>query len=169
MTRLSVAVRVFLVPLTVGAVLLARPVIAADEYPAPAFFLDGLTAESRWSEILSKPGMKAEFPFVGFESTFVALDSMCVDGPMLAIANPRLDTGVRTSAETFRAQAAAAIAGAPAPPPSPRLAAVTATDPPRQVALYYPVRVFKVIDRAPNPERIFLFQKLWPVPVCPAK
>jgi len=132
-------------------------------------FLNGLTAESRWSEILSKPGMKAEFPFVGFESTFVALDSVCVDGPMLAIANPRLDTGVRTSAETFRAQAEAASAGAHAPPPGPQLAAATATDPPRQIALHYPVRVFKVIDRAPNPERIFLFEKFWPVPVCPGK
>ncbi len=169
MTRPSVAVRAFLVSLTVGAALLARPVTAADEYPAPAFFLNGLTAESRWSEILSKPGMKAEFPFVGFESTFVALDSVCVDGPMLAIANPRLDTGVRTSAETFRAQAEAASAGAHAPPPGPQLAAATATDPPRQIALHYPVRVFKVIDRAPNPERIFLFEKFWPVPVCPGK
>jgi hypothetical protein len=167
MTRLHVAVRVLLVSFAVGAVLLARPVPAADEYPAPAFFLDGLTAESRWSEIRSKPGMKAELPFVGFESTFVALDSVCVDGPMLAIANPRLDTGVRTSAATFRAQAEAAIAGARASPPSPQLAAGTATEPSRQVALYYPVRVFKVIERAPNPERIFLFEKLWPVPMCP--
>jgi hypothetical protein len=113
--------------------------------------------------------MRAEFPFVGFESTFVALDSVCVDDPMLAIVNPGLDTGIRISAETFRAQAEAAIAGANAPPPSPRLAAATATDPPRQVALYHPVRVFKVIDRAPNPERIFLFEKLWPVPVCPGR
>ena len=167
MTRLNVAIRVCLVSLTVGAVLLARPVTAADEYPATTFFLDGLTAESRWSEIRSKPGMRAEFPFVAFESTFVALDSVCVDGPMLAVANPRLDTGVRTSAETFRAQAEAASAGTHAPPPSPQLAAATATDPPRQVAVHYPVRVFKVIDRAPNPERIFLFEKFWPVPACP--
>jgi hypothetical protein len=169
MTRLNASVRAILVPFAVAALLVARPVAAADEYPAPAFFLDGLTAESRWSEILARPGMTAELPFVGFESTFVALDSVCVDGAMLAIANPRLDTGVQTSAEPFRAQAKAAMASAPFPPPDPQLAATMATDPPRQVALHYPVRVLKVIPRAPNPERIFLFEKLWPVAVCSGK
>ena len=103
------------------------------------------------------------------ESTYVALDSVCVDGPLLAVRDPRLDNGVRVSAETFRAQAAAATAGADIAPPNPPLAAATAMTPARQVALHYPVRVLKVIPRAPNPERIYLFEKLWPVPICPSR
>jgi hypothetical protein len=134
------------------SLLVALPAWADDEFPATAFFLDGLTAESRWSEILSKPGLKAELPFMGFGPTFVALDDVCVDGPLLAIANPGMDGDVRTSAETLRT-----------------LVAATPTEPPRRVAMQYPVRVFKVIDRAPNPVRIYLFEKFWPVPVCPGR
>jgi hypothetical protein len=90
MTRLNDAVLAMLLCLIICLALLQpRPVAAADEYPATAFFLGGLTEESRWSEILAKPDMRAEFPFGGFETTYVALDSMCVDGPLLAIANPQ--------------------------------------------------------------------------------
>jgi hypothetical protein len=151
------------------SLLIALPAWAADEYPAPAYFLDGLTAESPWGQILAKPGITAELPFIPFESTYVALDNVCIDGPQLAIGNPRLDSGVRISAETLRAQAAAATAGAPVTPPGPQLAAAAPTDPPREVALHYPVRVLKVIERAPNPERIYSFEKLWPVGACSKK
>jgi hypothetical protein len=55
MTRLSVAVRVFSCHSPSARFCSDAPVTAADEYPAPAFFLDGVTAESRWSEIRAKP------------------------------------------------------------------------------------------------------------------
>jgi hypothetical protein len=151
------------------SLLVALPAQAADEFPATAFFLDGLTAESRWSEILSKPGLKAELPFMGFGPTFVALDDVCVDGPLLAIANPGMDGDVRTSAETLRTLVAAATVDGHVPPLGPQFVAATPTEPPRRVAMQYPVRVFKVIDRAPNPVRIYLFEKFWPVPVCPGR
>src|SRR5262245_23566164 len=70
--------------------LVTLPVVASDEYPATSYFLDGVSEQSSWSEILAKPGMKAEFPFIAFETTFVPLESVCVDGSMLAIANPKL-------------------------------------------------------------------------------
>jgi hypothetical protein len=167
MSRLNNAFWASLASLTVGvALLLAQPVAADDEYPAPGFFLDGLTAESAWRQILAKPGVTPEVPFIPFEATYVALDSVCVDGPLLGMENPRVDNSARISANTLRAQAAAALAGAEITPSGPQLAAATPTDPPRQVALLYPVRVFKVIERAPNPVRIYLFEKVWPVPVC---
>jgi hypothetical protein len=151
------------------ALLLAVPVAAGDEYPATAFFLDGVTEQSSWSEILAKPGMKAEFPFIAFETTFVPLQSVCVEGPMLAIANPGLDTGVQVPAAELKAQAEAAIAGRYVAQPSTLLAAATPIDQPSRVALRYPVRVHKIIERGFLSQRIFLFEKLWPVPTCPSK
>ena len=46
--------------------LFVQRVKAADEYPATGYFLGGLSAGSRWNEILAKPGIKADFPFVAF-------------------------------------------------------------------------------------------------------
>jgi hypothetical protein len=152
-----------------ASLVLAPPVTAGYEYPAPAFFLDGLTENSDWREILAKPGIKAEFPLIGFETTFVSLESVCVDGSMLAIANPRLDTGVRVPADELRARVEAATAGRLDAEPGNRLAAAASTDPPRQVALRYPVNVYRFVERGLLRQHIFLFQKLWPIPTCPAK
>jgi hypothetical protein len=143
---------------------------AADEYPATGYFLHGLSAESRWSEILAKPGIKADFPMVAFESTFVPLSNVCVNGDMLAISDPRMDTGARVSADTLRAQVQAAteagrLAAAPA---GPMASAATASEP-SQVAMSYPVSVYKVTESGIRREFLFLFDKPWPIPVCPAK
>ena len=150
--------------------LFVQPVKAADEYPAPGYFLGGLSADSRWSEILAKPGIKADFPMVAFETTFVPLSNVCVDGDMLAISDPRMDTGARVSADTLRAQVQAAteagkLAGAPAGP----VAAATSSNQPSQIAMSYPVSVYKVTETGIRREFIFLFDKPWPIPVCPAK
>ncbi len=83
---LSQARRTFSVLAVATGLLFVQPVKAADEYPAPGYFLGGLSADSRWNEILAKPGIKADFPFVAFESTYVPLSSVCVDG---AIARDR--------------------------------------------------------------------------------
>jgi hypothetical protein len=149
--------------------LVTLPATAGEEYPATAFFLDGLTERSSWSEILAKPGVKAEFPFIAFETTFVPLESVCVDGTMLAIANPGLDTGVRVPAAELQAQAEAAVAGRFVVQPDARLAAATPGEPARRVAMQYPVTVAKWIEQGLARQRIFLFEKLWPIPVCQAK
>ena len=150
--------------------LFVQPVRAADEYPAPGYFLGGLSPDSRWSEILAKPGIKADFPFVAFESTFVPLSSVCVDGAMLAITDPRIDTGARVSADTLRAQVQAATeAGKLAAAPASPMASVTSSDQPSQVAMSYPVSVYKVTESGIRREFLFLFDKPWPIPVCPAK
>ena len=149
--------------------LVTLPVAASEEYPATGFFLDGLTEESRWSEIRAKPGIKAEFPYVAFETTYVPLESLCVDGAMLAIENPLLDTGVRVPAEPLRAQVEAATAGRDIPTRVRLLAAASPGEPARQVAMQYPVTVAQWVERGLLRERIFLFEKLWPVPVCSGK
>ena len=98
------------------------------------------------------------------------LSSVCVDGDMLAIADPRVDTGVRVSAEPLRAQVeAAAAAGGDLAEPSGRLAAATAPDAAPQVVMRYPVSVYKVTELGIRRSYVFLFDKLWPISACPAK
>ena len=53
--------------------------------------------------------------------------------------------------------------------PGSRLAAATPVDAPQQVALRYPATVVKMIEQGLMRERIFLFEKPWPAPICPAK
>jgi hypothetical protein len=173
MTTLTFATRArhLLTLLAVSALLLVvRPAPAADEYPAPGFFLDGLNEQSSWNEITTKPGVKADFPFVGFETTFVPLSSVCVDGSALAIADPRIDTGVRVSADELRAQVKAATdAGRLAAEPGGQVAAAGASGQARQDALRYPVTVYKVTERGLLRQWVYLFEKPWPIPSCPAK
>jgi hypothetical protein len=164
------AKRVLTVLTLATGLLTVSPVRAADEYPATGYFLGGLSADSRWSEILAKPGIKADFPMVAFESTFVPLSNVCVDGEMLAITDPRMDTGVRVSAETLRAQVqAAADAGKLAAGPGSPMAAAASSNQPSQVAMSYPVSVYKVTEIGIRREFLFLFDKPWPIPVCSAK
>lgn len=150
--------------------LLAQPANATDEYPATSYFLNGLSVDSRWNEILAKPGIKADFPMIAFGSTFVPLSSVCVDGDMLAIADPRIDNGTRVSSDTLRAQVQAATeAGELAATPAAPMASATAANQPTQVAMSYPVSVYKVTESGIRREFVFLFDKPWPIPVCPAK
>jgi hypothetical protein len=149
--------------------LLALPVGAGDEYPATAFFLDGLTERSSWKEILAKSGVTAELPFVAFESTFVRLDGVCVDGAMLAVTSPELDTGVRVAATELRAQVEAATAGHDASAPDDQVAAATVSDPALPVAMRYPVWVKQVVERGILREHIYLVKKAWPIRSCPAR
>jgi hypothetical protein len=51
------------------------------------------------AEILKARGVRAAFPHVGFRTMFVSLRSPCLDGEMLAIADRRLDNGLRVSAD----------------------------------------------------------------------
>ena len=138
-----------------------QPIRAADEYPAPGFFLGGLSAGSRWSEIQAKPGVKVDVPFVAFESTYVPLSSVCVDGAMLAISDPRMDTGARVSADTLARpgpgrhgsrQAEIDRTGQPA-------ASAAASDQPSPVAMSFPVTVYKVTERGIRRELVFLFDQ----------
>jgi hypothetical protein len=170
--RILPQTRRMLTVLTVATGLVfAQPIRAAEEYPAPGFFLDGLSDGSSWSEVQAKPGVKVDFPFVAFESTYVPLSSVCVDGAMLAISDPRMDTGARVSADTLRAQveAAAAAGGEIAPPRSPLASAAVASDQPSPVAMRFPVKVYKVTERGILREWVYLFTKPWPIPACPAK
>jgi hypothetical protein len=167
---LSQARRTFTVLAVATGLLFVQPVKAADEYPAPGYFLGGLSADSRWNEVLAKPGIKADFPFVAFESTYVPLSSVCADGAMLAIADPRMDTGARVSADTLRAQVQAATeAGKLATAPASPTASTASIDQPSQVAMSFPVSVYKVTESGIRREFVFLLDKPWPIPVCPAK
>jgi hypothetical protein len=147
-----------------------QPVRATDEYPATGYFLNGLSTDSRWNEILAKPGIKADFPMVAFGSTFVPLSSVCVDGAVLAITDPRIDTGARVSSDTLRAQVQAATeAGKLAAVPADPTASAASANQPSQVAMSYPVSVYKVTESGIRREFLFLFDKPWPIQVCPAK
>jgi hypothetical protein len=173
MTSLNAVTQVRRVLTVLGVavvLLLVRPAGAADEYPALGFFLDGLTERSSWNEILAKPGMKPDFPFVGFGPTFVPPSSVCVDGQMLAISDPRIDTGVRVSAEGLREQVrAAAAAGGYVAEPGSQVATTMSPNTPSQTAMQYPVSVYKVTERGFMRQWVFLFDKRWPIPACPAK
>src|SRR5262245_38357602 len=132
--------------------LLVQPALAGDGgayvYPAPGYFSSGLSEQSSWDQILGTPGVKAEIPLVNFGPTFVPLSSVCVDGDVLAIADPRIDTGVRVSAAQLRDQVRAAMPeGGYLAAAGPQMAAAVPTAFPPQVALAYPVDVYKFIER----------------------
>jgi len=148
---------------------LVWPAMGAEEYPAPGYFLDGLSEQSSWNEILEKPGVKAAFPFVDFGPTYVALSSVCADGEMLAISDPRIDTGVRVSAAELREQVRAAADRYAAGPGGQQLAATAPSNLGTQAVMRYPVSVYRVIERGLMRQWTFLFDKLWPIPACPAK
>ena len=166
---MSQARRTFTVLAVATGLLFVQPVKAADEYPAPGYFLGGLSADSRWNEILAKPGIKADFPFVPFEVTYVPLSSVCVNGDMLAISDPRIDTGARVSADTLRAQVQAAADAAKQVSPAGPMASAASSDQPSQVAMSFPVSVYKVTESGIRREWVYLFDKPWPIPLCPAK
>src|SRR5262245_13480822 len=154
--------------------LLVQPALAGDggayEYPAPGYFSSGLSEQSSWDQILGTPGVKAEIPLVNFGPTFVPLSSVCVDGDMLAIADPRIDTGVRVSAAQLRDQVRAAMPeGGYLAAGGPQLAEAAPTAFPPHVALAYPVDVYKLTERGFFREFVFLFRKPWPVLNCPVK
>jgi hypothetical protein len=148
--------------------LLAQPAGAVYEYPATGYFLQGLSEHSSWNEILKTPGVRADFPFISFGSTFVPLSSVCVGGDMLAIADPRIDPGARVSAEGLRAQVRAAAPSGGYPTSGPFAAAVP-PNAPSQVSMAYPVEVYLFTERGFFRDWKLLFQKPWPILVCPAK
>ena len=138
-------------------------------YPATSYFLDGIGPDSSWSEILAKPGVRAVFPYVAFGSTYVPLSDVCISGDTVAIANPRIDNGIRIPADELRAQAQAATAAHNSVASTGgRLAAAGPVQPAAGVALRDPVQVYKVLDKGQWPDWIYLFEKPWPIPTCPA-
>jgi hypothetical protein len=152
------------------ALLLSVSVWAFDEYPATSYFLNGLSADSSWNEILAKPGIRAVFPYVGFGSTYVSLSSVCVNGDTIAIADPRIDNGIRIPADELRAQVQAATAGRGyTASSSSQLGAAGSVQAAPDVALRDPVKVYRVIDRGLWQDWIYLFDKPWPIPTCPVK
>ena len=139
-------------------------------YPATSYFLDGISADSSWNEILAKPGIRAVFPYIAFGSTYVPLSEVCVDGNTVAIANPRIDNGIRIPADELRAQVQAATAGQrSAASAGGQLAAAGPVQLTADEALRDPVQVYKVLDKGQWPDWIYLFEKPWPIPTCPAK
>jgi hypothetical protein len=139
-------------------------------YPATGYFLDGISADSSWNEIMAKPGIRAVFPYIAFGSTYVPLSDVCVDGDTVAIANPRIDNGIRIPADELRAQVRAATAGqGSAASTGGPIAAAVPVQPTADVALRDPVLVYKVLDKGQWPDWIYLFEKPWPIPTCPAK
>jgi hypothetical protein len=143
---------------------------AYDEYPATSYFLNGLSADSSWNEILAKPGIRVVYPDVAFGSTYVPLSSVCIDGDTVAIADPRIDNGVRVPADELRAQAQAATAAQGYTASSGGLVAAAAPVPASSnVALRDPVKVYKVIPRGFWEDQIYLFDKPWPIPTCRSK
>jgi hypothetical protein len=92
-----------------------------------------------------------------------------VNGDMLAISDPRIDTGARVSADTLRAQVQAAADAAKQASPAGPLASAASSDQPSQVAMSFPVSIYKVTESGIRREWVYLFDKPWPIPVCPAK
>jgi hypothetical protein len=141
------------------------PALAGDFYPATAFFADGLTPGSSWKDILAKPSVVGDFPFVGFGRTLVPMSGLCADATVLRIADPRIDNGVTVTNDSVRPSLHAVAREG-------RLAAAdpaVAADRPGPAALGYPVSVYKVIPRPLSVERIFLFDKVWEIPACPTR
>src|SRR5262249_47545070 len=142
--RMALAIATTL--LTVAA---ALPVLAEDFYLAPAFFEGKLTPESSWNQILTTRDIYAKWPELAFGSTFVPLSGVCLDGDMLAVADPHKGIDMRVSADEFREQAGIAMRGGP-PAPVERYAAAgpgfvgSSTQPPNG-AIRYPVDVYKVL------------------------
>jgi len=149
-------------------VLLSTSAWAVEEYPAPGYFLDGLSESSSWGEVLAKPGIKADFPYLAFGSTYVALSDVCVAADTVAISNPRIDNGVRIPADAFRAQVLAANAGRSYGAGGQLLTAAQPV-PTSNVAMSEPVEVYKVVERGLLRDWIYLFDKPWPIPTCPPK
>ena len=148
--------------------LFAASAWAVEEYPAPGYFLDGLSKDSSWTEILAKPGIKVVFPYVAFGSTYVAISSVCVDGDAVAIADPRIDNGVRISAAELREQVQAANAGRDnLASAGSQLAASGPIQPGSNVVMHDPVKVYKLVERGLLQDWIFLFDKPWPIQACP--
>lgn len=149
--------------------LLASSVAAGESYPVPGFFAGGLGTQSSWEQILKKyPGIQAEFPMVGFGNKFVSLGAVCLAaGDTLRIADPRIDNGIRVSADRVRAQARAAMGGDDAARVN-RFAAVGSgsVSDSQHARIRYPVSVYKVIARLSGTERVFLFEKPWEMPTC---
>src|SRR5262249_31866029 len=105
-----------------------------------------------------------------FGPTYVPLASVCVDGDTVAIADSRMDNGMRIPAADLRAQAQAATAAQNyASTTGPQFAAAGPVQPATNVALTDPVKVYPVIDKGFWQEWVYLFEKPWPVPTCPAK
>ena len=152
-----------------AVLLLSMSAWAVEEYPAPGYFLDGLSEISSWSEILAKPGIRADFPYLAFGSTYVALSDVCVGGDTVAIANPRIDNGVRISADELRAQVQAANAGRSYGASAGGRLAAAQPVPTSNVAMSDPVKVYKIVERGLLRDWIYLFDKPWPIPTCPAK
>jgi hypothetical protein len=164
------------VGLVASLVLAVAPLAGAGppNYLVPGFFADGLTPQSRWEEILKRPGMKADFPMLGFGTTFAFITAVCVDGDSVRIADPRIDNGVRLSAEGIRAQARASMGGDAATRID-QFAAAPASPVPGQSAqpqgapIRYAVRVHKVLPGNSNsrePIEVFLFEKPLEIPTC---
>jgi hypothetical protein len=155
----------------------ALPVGAEVHYPAPGFFAGGLTPQSSWDDILKKPGIQVEFPFVSFGSTFVPAPAVCLEGGMLRIADPRMDRGLRVAAprvpeqapsrqpaSRYAAQREDPFAVGPAALPEPRGAGQP--DEVRTPSVRYLVSVYRVVQTGNTPWRSFLFNKAWEVPSC---
>src|SRR5262245_18514495 len=88
---------------------------AAEEYSAPGYFLDGLTEDSSWKEIQSKPASGwscRRSPWIDVRVTGQRVHRR-LDAGGLPI--PRLDNGVRVSADELRAQVRTARAADPEP------------------------------------------------------
>jgi hypothetical protein len=147
--------------------LVTLPVAASEEYPATGFFLDGLTEESRWSEIRAKPGIKAEFPYVAFETTYVPLESL----RRRRHARDREPTprhGRPGAGRAAESPGRSCDCGERHPHAGP---AARGREPwrARAAGSHAVSGVAQWVERGLLRERIFLFEKLWPVPVCSGK
>jgi hypothetical protein len=166
LTRIAIALG--FVALLIWAV--ARPVSAMPEHPAaPGYFAGNLTPKSDWQEILKSPGVRAEFPMLGFGNMFAPITSACVDGDSVRIADPRSDTGGRLSAARVREQARASM-GRDTAPETDRFAAAPglpgSSAQPQERPIRFAVGVYKVVPTMLTPQAVFLFEKAWEIPTC---
>jgi hypothetical protein len=160
----------------VGAVAAAITLMLASSAMAASFplFPEGFsselvhfknpTAESSWGEILKWGGIEVAFPMLPFGNRFVPIQHLCVAGDELRIADPRVDNGVRVSADGFRAQARAAW-DERSHEPVVMFAAASSDMASLGGGIQYPVAVYRVLGRNVT-EYYFLFEKSWNVPVC---
>jgi len=143
-------------------------------YLAPEFFAGGVTAESSWEQIL-KGTILAQMPLLNFGQSFVPLSAVCSDGDSLRIAGSGSD-GLRIpSTQLPKEGQARAAASRPIAARADQLAATnvgTVEQPLPGKAPDAPVRymvsVYRVITNVGlgSPEWVFLFDKVWEVPVC---
>src|SRR5262245_35075231 len=155
------------------------PVTADDNFPGPRSTTSRLTAQSSWSEILKTREVQAEFPQVTFGKAYVPLQAVCVEGTMLRIADPRIDDGVRVSAEHILVQgpARAAMSSYAAARSDPfTVGPVALSDQHREEALEqsqhapvgYLLNVYQVNSWVTSTHAP-LFQKVWEIPTCRSK